>query len=75
MDEATQTALKKAFGERLRALRRSRGLSQEMLALSCDLDRTYVGGIERGERNPSLINIHRIARALDVAVAELFGEG
>lgn len=72
MDEARQTAIRQAFGARLRSLRKARSLSQEALALTCDLDRTYIGGIERGERNLSLINIHRIAEALGVPVAELF---
>ena len=72
MDEARQQDIKKAFGDRLRALRKQRGLSQEALALSCELDRTYVGGIERGERNVSLINIHRIAEALNLSPRDLF---
>jgi len=48
----------------MRALRQQRGLSQEELAFSCDLDRTYIGSVERGERNISLVNIHTIAAAL-----------
>lgn len=71
MEEAQEKAIKQAFGERLRYLRKSRGLSQETLALSCELDRTYIGGVERGERNISLINIHRIARALGVHAKDL----
>ena len=55
---------KKSFRERVRALRKEKGLSQEDLALACDLDRTYISGIERGERNVSLVNIQRIADAL-----------
>jgi transcriptional regulator with XRE-family HTH domain len=68
-DEAT---IKAAFGRRVRELRAEKGLSQEALALACDLDRTYIGGIERGERNVSLINIKKIADALGVPVRELF---
>jgi transcriptional regulator with XRE-family HTH domain len=60
------------FGARVRALRKAKRLSQEALALTCDLDRSYVGGIERGERNIGLINVHRLAEALDVKAAELF---
>jgi transcriptional regulator with XRE-family HTH domain len=60
------------FGERVRELRKQKGLSQEALALVCDLDRTYIGGIERGERNISLINIHKIAEGLGVDARELF---
>ncbi|MBD2457900.1 helix-turn-helix transcriptional regulator [Nostoc sp. FACHB-87] len=59
------------FGERVRALRQTCGLSQEALALAAGLDRTYIGGVERGERNISLINIQKIAHALDVSAAEL----
>lgn len=61
-----------AFGQAVRALRLERGMTQEALAFACDLDRTYVSGIERGERNPSLTNILRLARALEVAPADLF---
>jgi transcriptional regulator with XRE-family HTH domain len=60
------------FGERVRELRKAKGLSQEGLALACGLDRTYIGGVERGERNISLVNIHVIAAALGVPVKELF---
>ena len=56
----------------VRKLRKARGLSQEALALSCNLDRSYVGAIERGESNLSLINIHRLAEGLKVKTAELF---
>lgn len=61
-----------AFGQTIRAIRGRRGLSQESLALQCGLDRTYISGIERGTRNPSLTNILRIAAALDAPPAELF---
>lgn len=60
------------FGRRLRALRTERGFSQESFADAAGLDRTYIGGIERGTRNVSLINIERIAKALRVPLAELF---
>lgn len=62
------------FGRRLRILRLERGLSQEGLADRAALHRTYVGGIERGERNVSLLNIVAIAAALGVKVAELLAE-
>lgn len=65
---------KGSFGARVRALRTSKGWSQERLAAEAKLDRTYIGGIERGERNPSLLNICRIAEALNVAVRDLFPE-
>jgi transcriptional regulator with XRE-family HTH domain len=63
--------IKQRFGKRVRQLRVERSLSQEGLALQCDLDRSYIGGVERGERNVSLVNIHRIAAALNVEPAEL----
>lgn len=60
------------FGNRVRQLRKNRGWSQEEFAHRVGLDRSYMGGVERGERNVSLENICRIAMALDVAPAELF---
>lgn len=63
-----------AFGLRLRELRIERGLSQEELGLLADLDRTYISGIERGTRNVGLINVFRIAKALNVPPAALFSE-
>jgi len=63
--------LLKAFGERVRSVRGSKGISQEKLAELADLDRTYVSGVERGIRNISLINISAIAKALKVSVGEL----
>ena len=64
--------LRALFGKRMRELRQQAGFSQEELADRCGLHRTYVGGIERGERNPSLMNIGRIARALGVPLEALF---
>ncbi|WP_420615412.1 helix-turn-helix domain-containing protein [Candidatus Palauibacter sp.] len=63
-----------AFGEALRAKRKERGLSQEELAARASLDRSYVGGVERGERNISLINLNKLARALDLTLAELLAD-
>ncbi|WP_082797732.1 helix-turn-helix domain-containing protein [Collimonas arenae] len=60
------------FGERIRELRKERGLSQEGFADLCGFDRTYISGIERGLRNPSLIAIGALAKALKVSVEELF---
>lgn len=53
------------FGKRVRSAREARGWSQEDLAAEADLDRTYVGAIERGERNLALLNINKLAKALD----------
>lgn len=55
----------------MRELRTLKGLSQEAFADLCDLDRTYVGGIERGERNLALKNIAAISRALGITVSDL----
>lgn len=66
--------VKQLFGSRLRRLRQARGLSQETFALEVGLDRSYIGGIERGERNVSLENICLIAVALGVPPAELFAD-
>ena len=63
--------VRKAFGQRVRILRKQRGYSQEALAERADLHFTYVSSVERGERNISLINITRLARALKVSAAAL----
>jgi len=62
----------KQFGTRIKQLRHEQHISQEELAEKCDLHRTYVGGIERGERNPSLKNIYKIASAFQIELEELF---
>jgi len=64
--------IEKQFGERIRALRLAKGLSQENLAFKAGVHRTYLGSIERGERNPSLRNITAIANALNITLSELF---
>ncbi len=74
MVKKREEAIKGAFGHRVRELRVKKGLSQEALASACGLDRTYIGGIERGERNVSLVNIQRIATALGASVRDLFSE-
>ena len=58
-------------GRNVKRLRLAKGLTQERLAFSADLDLTYIGGIERGRRNPSLMAMARIAEALDAPLAEL----
>lgn len=60
------------FGSSVRRQRNKCNLTQEDLAHLCELDRTYIGGIERGERNVSLLNIQKIAIALKIDIKELF---
>ena len=62
------------FGLRVREFRQKADLSQEAFADLCGLDRTYIGGIERGERNVSLRNIALIARTLRVPLAKLLSD-
>lgn len=61
----------KKFGEQIRRLRKAKELSQEQLAELAGLHRNYIGGIERGERNVALLNIVRLARALEVSPSYL----
>ena len=65
------TLAAKRFGDRIRKKRAELGLSQEELAEVAELHRTYVGSVERGERNVSLFNILRLAKALKVDPGEL----
>jgi len=66
--------IQKRFGQRMRALRVAKGLSQEEFAANCGLDRTYISGVERGRRNISLKNIDVVAQSLGVKISELFEE-
>ncbi len=66
--------VRQRLGQNIRRLRRARGLAQEKFALQFGIDRTYVSGIERGARNPSVIIVQRFADALEVPIAELFAE-
>jgi transcriptional regulator with XRE-family HTH domain len=59
------------FGEKVREIRKEKGLSQEELAHKADLHRTYIGMIERAEKNITLINIEKIANALNIDIKEL----
>jgi transcriptional regulator with XRE-family HTH domain len=67
-----QLRRRKEFGAQVRELRQEQGLSQEALAHAAGLDRSYVGQVERGERNVSLDNIHRLADALQHPVSDFF---
>jgi len=60
------------LGAKIRQLRKDKGFSQEDFAAEVGLDRTYMGGIERGERNLAALNLIRIAKCLKVEVGELF---
>lgn len=59
-------------GKRIRDLRKDRGFSQESFAYEVGLDRTYMGSVERGERNVAAINLIKIAKVLKIEVGELF---
>lgn len=59
------------FGTRIKTLRQQKGLTQEQFALKSGLHKNYIGMIERGERNPSLINIEIIAKGLELSITEL----
>lgn len=75
MSLKNEKRIKEDFGKGLRDFRKSKGFSQETLALACDLDRTYIGSVERGERNISLINIVKISEALGISAYELLKMG
>ena len=64
--------IKYRFGKAMRRRRRELDLSQEELAERSELHRTYISSIERGQRNPSLENIEKIAKALRISISELF---
>ena len=62
------------FGIRVRSIRQSKHISQEELAQLAGLDRTYMGGVERGERNIGLLNVKKLADALEITVKDLFDD-
>ncbi|MBU4681440.1 helix-turn-helix transcriptional regulator [Cedecea davisae] len=68
----TSNSIQAQLGQRVKQLRLQKGLSQEALAERCGLDRTYVSGIERGVRNPTLEVLHIIANGLNIDLANLF---
>lgn len=71
MNERGNSTARAVFARNLRKVRAERGLSQEKLADFAGLHRTYVGSVERGERNISIDNMEKFARALDVALSVL----
>ena len=72
MGDKSQSDIKRRFGKAIRRRRRELDLSQEELAERAELHRTYVSDIERGDRNPSLENIEKLAKALNIRVSDLF---
>ena len=64
--------IKQNVGNRIRELRNEAGLSQEKLALSAELDRTYIASVENGKRNISIVNLDKIIKALDCTFAVFF---
>ncbi len=73
MAGADPTSLREVFAKNVRLIRNNLGLSQERLADGASLHRTYIGSVERAEVNVSIDNIEKIAAALKVPAAELFG--
>ena len=72
--QASKSSSLTAFGEAVRATRLAQGISQEALADLAGLDRSYLGGIERGEHNVALINITKVAVALNLSIAALMAQ-
>lgn len=64
--------VRRQFGRRVRILRKKRGLTQEALANEANIERSYMGAIERGQRSPTLDKISAIAKALKVPMSEIF---
>ena len=71
MTSAKDRAFLVAVGKRIRAIRQKQLISQEELGFRCQLDRTYISSVERGHRNLGLLNLRRIARALNVSPSAL----
>ncbi len=72
MKQEGQSGINQRFGKAIRRRRRELDFSQEELAERAELHRTYVSDIERGERNPSLENIEKLAKALNISISGLF---
>ena len=67
-----QSSLHKKFGDKIKALRDQKGITQEDLAEKIEVDRSYMGFVERGERNPTLDVLGRIAKAFGISLSKLF---
>ncbi len=74
MSSIPDEEIKEAFGHAVRKFRAAKGFSQERLSELADIHRTYIGDVERGTRNIALVNMHRIAQALEVPLRSLVGE-
>ncbi|MDE3074825.1 MAG: helix-turn-helix transcriptional regulator [Chloroflexota bacterium] len=72
MDDERARERLRVFGDAVRKARRARSVSQETLAFTSGLDRTFVSAVERGVRNPSLLSVYALADALEVEIADLF---
>ena len=66
--------IQKYVGQKIRELRKEKDLTQEGLSLITDLDRTYIASVEVGNRNISIKNLEKIARALDISLSDFFGD-
>ena len=66
--------IRKRVGNRIRTLRKSKGLSQEKLAFLSGIDRTYLASVESGKRNISIVNLEKIINALEVTFKDFFSE-
>ena len=66
--------IRKKLGQRIKEKRLQLGLSQEKIALSINMDRTYFASVEKGKRNISILNIEKIAKGLNISLSELFQE-
>jgi transcriptional regulator with XRE-family HTH domain len=66
--------IKEKIGLRIRQLRQEQNLSQEAFADVCELDRTYISSIEKGKRNVSIVNLEKIANALNINLSTLFSD-
>ncbi len=66
--------IKKKFGKKLKQMREKKGWSQEKLALTAELDRTYIPSIEKGDRNVSIMVLEKLAKALKVSIKDFFDE-
>ncbi|HBB67298.1 MAG TPA: transcriptional regulator [Elusimicrobia bacterium] len=64
--------IRKSYGEHLKAFRKKKGISQEDLAFKSTIHRTYISEVERGRRNISIVNIAKIAKALNLSIKEFF---